>query len=481
MLKRIAVLALVGLVAGFAWSADARANFEDVPLDHWAYDAVEYLADEGLVIGYPDGTFRGDRMLTRYEFAMVVSRLYDQFLAMMDDMDEPPPIDVEAIIDMLWDEFEPEINELMQLVSSNAERIDALEGTVGGFDDRIAEIGDRVDAMDRAFHPYGDLSLRFYGIYPEDGMQTQRPQFMLHFGFISQVTDELTFGARFSSGAEGSSQSAWDTMDDAFGEDPFQIDRAYMMWTPASYPGFTMLAGKFAPPWVTTPMTWDTDVQVEGLAQHYNWNDFDFYLGEMVPTVEGFYFLAQAGVSDLFLEDSHLAVTYHYINDEAFQHIRADMMSGALPSNWDFSRLESPDDYRAFEVYWEWMHEVANIPFQVRANYLMNLEDTAPGLSDEAGWQQAAWASLCVHDLSLRERGDWNVWGEWARLQPNSVLSWTTDAWRGRGDAEYWVAGYKYRLMRNTDITLAYLHRETLALPAEEMQSVLVIVTTKFQ
>jgi len=50
---------------------------QTVPFDHWAYDAVQQLVDMGIIIGYPDGTFRGNRAMTRYEFAMAISRLLD--------------------------------------------------------------------------------------------------------------------------------------------------------------------------------------------------------------------------------------------------------------------------------------------------------------------------------------------------------------------------------------------------------------------
>jgi hypothetical protein len=50
---------------------------ETVPFDHWAYDAVQKLVDQGIIIGYPDGTFRGNRAMTRYEFAMAISRMLD--------------------------------------------------------------------------------------------------------------------------------------------------------------------------------------------------------------------------------------------------------------------------------------------------------------------------------------------------------------------------------------------------------------------
>ena len=48
---------------------------ETVPFDHWAYDAAQSLTDSGIIVGYPDGTFRGDRTMTRDEFAAAVSRL----------------------------------------------------------------------------------------------------------------------------------------------------------------------------------------------------------------------------------------------------------------------------------------------------------------------------------------------------------------------------------------------------------------------
>ncbi|MCA9793553.1 MAG: S-layer homology domain-containing protein, partial [Candidatus Eremiobacteraeota bacterium] len=57
---------------GGAWAAPL---FPDVPDNHWAKDAVAALAAKGLVEGYPDGTFKGDRAASRYEVAMIVARL----------------------------------------------------------------------------------------------------------------------------------------------------------------------------------------------------------------------------------------------------------------------------------------------------------------------------------------------------------------------------------------------------------------------
>ena len=75
MRKLIVLTVALGLVApAFAASNPA----ETVPFDHWAYDAVQKLVDEGIIIGYPKThEFKGDRAMTRYEFAMAISRLME--------------------------------------------------------------------------------------------------------------------------------------------------------------------------------------------------------------------------------------------------------------------------------------------------------------------------------------------------------------------------------------------------------------------
>ena len=65
---------LLNGVAGTKMKADHTTLFPDIPTNHWAYEAVSNLSRRGLVEGYPDGTFGGDRMLTRYEFAQIVYR-----------------------------------------------------------------------------------------------------------------------------------------------------------------------------------------------------------------------------------------------------------------------------------------------------------------------------------------------------------------------------------------------------------------------
>jgi len=77
-MHRLVVALCVAALAAYAVPVLAAGVGDTVPFDHWAYDAVQKLVDAGIMIGYPKtNDFRGDRALTRYEFAMAISRLMD--------------------------------------------------------------------------------------------------------------------------------------------------------------------------------------------------------------------------------------------------------------------------------------------------------------------------------------------------------------------------------------------------------------------
>src|SRR5947207_5895247 len=62
-------------------SGAARAQFVDVPKDHWAYQAVESLRSKGILVGYPDNNYRGKRTMTRYELSAALDRSLKAVLA----------------------------------------------------------------------------------------------------------------------------------------------------------------------------------------------------------------------------------------------------------------------------------------------------------------------------------------------------------------------------------------------------------------
>ena len=113
-MKKTLVSALsAALVIGAASTTFAAANpFSDVPRDHWAYDAVTQLAADGVVEGYGDGTYRGDRNITRYEMAQMVAKAMAKDNLSASDR---------ALVDRLAAEFADELNNLGVRVS-NLER-----------------------------------------------------------------------------------------------------------------------------------------------------------------------------------------------------------------------------------------------------------------------------------------------------------------------------------------------------------------------
>ena len=127
MKKILALVAVIALVA-FAAPAFAAANpFMDVPMNHWAYDAIGQLASRGVLSGYPDGTYKGNQPMTRYEVASAVARA----LAVV-DMTKASKQDVEMLKKLVV-EFKDELDALGVKVDKLDSRVAVLEEGVGGW------------------------------------------------------------------------------------------------------------------------------------------------------------------------------------------------------------------------------------------------------------------------------------------------------------------------------------------------------------
>lgn len=127
MKKILALVAVIALVA-FAAPAFAAANpFMDVPMNHWAYDAIGQLASRGVLSGYPDGTYKGNQPMTRYEVASAVARA----LAVV-DMTKASKQDVEMLKKLVV-EFKDELDALGVKVDKLDSRVAVLEQRLGGW------------------------------------------------------------------------------------------------------------------------------------------------------------------------------------------------------------------------------------------------------------------------------------------------------------------------------------------------------------
>ena len=160
MKKILAMAAAAALAAGTsAWAANP---FSDVSASDWAYQAVSDLSDQGIVEGYPDGTFKGQTSITRYEMAQIVARLMakeDQYNA-----------EQRATIDKLAGEY--------------ADELDTLGVRVANLEKKVGNISWG-----------GDARMRYQS---GDNSQDEAWNGRIHIMMQGRVNDSTTVNARLS-------------------------------------------------------------------------------------------------------------------------------------------------------------------------------------------------------------------------------------------------------------------------------------------
>lgn len=221
MKKMLAVVAAAALVAISA-PAFAANPFMDVPMNHWAYDAVEKLAAAGVIEGYPDGSFKGQKPITRYEMSMMVARAMASGGLGGEDG---------ALLKRLIVEFKDELDALGVKVDGMDARLTDLEKGVGGW------------------KLWGELRLDAKWFDNQDeGFELNRYRIWMS----KKVDDNTTFTARIGAGNSGA----------------MKFDRYYFDFNDFLF-GSTLTAGKFQ-------YDWEDD---DGL-----YTDNDAFIGDSVVT-----------------------------------------------------------------------------------------------------------------------------------------------------------------------------------------------------
>ncbi len=120
--------------------AQRTQPFQDVPLDHWAQAAVERIADLGIVVGFPDGTFRGNEVLTRYQASLVLDRL-------LRVLSENPDLfaGADAAADAEW---RTAVADLWDMVGNVNVRLDTVEAQLALLrEEEVAQLREQVEAL----------------------------------------------------------------------------------------------------------------------------------------------------------------------------------------------------------------------------------------------------------------------------------------------------------------------------------------------
>ena len=227
MKKSLAAALTTALVVGAASTTFAAANpFSDVPRGHWAYDAVTQLAADGVIEGYGDGTFLGNRNITRYEMAQMVAKALAR---------APQGGTDRAALDRLAAEFAEELNNL-------GVRVAELE-----------KYADKVELLGKIEYTYkSHRTDRYYRDANGDLRKAKgrekvnQDDWIFRFEPIAHVNDHWTLRARIDAHTDLSRNSSSD----------FKLERG---WAQGDYDNFQIRVGK--QPLYTNEdgIVWDTE------------------------------------------------------------------------------------------------------------------------------------------------------------------------------------------------------------------------------
>ena len=225
MKKILALAAVAALTAGV--SAYAANPFSDVTPDDWAFQAVSDLSAQGVVEGYPDGSFKGERNMTRYELAQIIARL----MAKEDQL--------------------------------NAEQQATLDKLAGEYADELANLGVRVANLEKKVGNIswsGDARMQYQHNLGETTKHEDSWNGRMRINVQGQVNDEVTVNGRFvtnmyfKNAPEGEDNDDGDTT----------MDRINAKWTPNDATYVTI--GRQGVALDQTGTFWDEDGVFDGVA-----------------------------------------------------------------------------------------------------------------------------------------------------------------------------------------------------------------------
>ncbi|MBR1421524.1 MAG: S-layer homology domain-containing protein [Selenomonadaceae bacterium] len=216
-MKKSLMAGLTGaLLLGTMGTSFAASNpFTDVPRGHWAYDAVEQLRQDGVIEGYGDGTYRGERTITRYEMAQMIARAMDQFDQQVKGLAGQKPVVQNvgadrAMLDRLAAEFHDELESLGVRVSNLEKYSDKIvwNGKI-----EYTYISDRLK--------YGNQKYR-----------TNSNKYVFRLEPKAEINDHWTANARLD-------------VDGDFKDDSMSDVKGKRVWAQGDYDHFQIKAGKF--------------------------------------------------------------------------------------------------------------------------------------------------------------------------------------------------------------------------------------------
>ncbi len=275
-----------------------------------------------------------------------------------------------------------------------------------------------LDALEK-FSWKGDFRLRYQHDQRDQAaantLDRSRLRLRFRLGSTIHLYKDLDIGFRIVTGTLGSATSANATLDGGFGNKSFNLDRAFFKWTPKA---FAVQAGKFSVPFMKSQMIWDSDVNVEGIAEQYSRKmgntNFKLILGQFIvdeinPGDDIKLFAYQGVVEQLTdLGKFSFALAYYdYMDHE-------DPVTAITGTGLNNTQSE----VKVLNAMGMWSDSVYGRPLKFFAEYAKNTGALAPGQPD----LDTAWHVGFAYGKSGQKFGDWDFKLLYRVVQTEAVL-----------------------------------------------------------
>ena len=417
-MKKTVVSALTtALVVGAASTTFAAANpFSDVPQGHWAYASVTKLASEGVIEGYGDGTYMGNRNITRYEMAQMIAKA----------MAKQPAGTNNAELEKLAAEFRDELDNL---------------GV------RVAELERNADKV--AWHGKVEYT---YGSKRIDPSDTGRKAKTNSNGYVFRLEPRAEVNNHWSVNArlDGEGEMKNDTTTDV------KLKRA---WAQADYKNFQLKVGKFELYTNESGLVWDDELS--GVQATFG--------NKLKATV-------MAGR----IEDTDVASGFYRLKNNDAKGGYADKYAGVDPSTMLGINLQydpgekgfilgagyyyvKDDDFQAFDYSKDAKEKKAQI-WSVNTGYRFGDKLKLTGSyarNQKADYEKSSWQAELNYGTyaNAAVRHSWSVWAGYRKFGANTSLLGTTS-----DDVLYgtkgWFVGGAYAPFKNVGLIAKYAQGE---------------------
>ncbi len=407
-MKKSLVAALTGaLVVGATATTFAAANpFSDVPAGHWAYNSVTKLTSEGVIEGYGDGTFRGNRNITRYEMAQMVARA----------LAKTPSANLSAASRA----------ELEKLAAEFRDELDSL-GV------RVAELeknADKVKWTGKIEYTYNHHKYSGYGWGKTKGMS--------HGGVfrlepVAEVNDHWTAHARFDASYDGRADSTGDA----------KLKRVYAQ---GDYDKFGVKLGRFGfCPQVEDGLVLDTVVSGIELSFGNKWQG-----------------VITAGRIGADSDEAHAETGWNDDTDIVGINVRYNKPEEKGVYGGLSYYYAKDDDYRYYNKNGEDKAQVLALSLGYKFNDKLDLHGSY-ARNGKADYQKNGWAVDLRYGNygDYAEKGDWAVWAGYAKFAEGVALG--TDQGDDIATGEKgWHVGAAYAPFKNVGLQVRYANAKII-------------------